>query len=152
MPIDPRVPSIAEVVETQSQELNQLATELSERIKAFEEWLNRLPGKVEAVEWEAIPDLNAPPVVLLGLRLHRSGKTWVLSYDYSRFNESHSIRDWTLLSEASVNIKIDAVKIFPSLLKKIVSEQNEKIKELQSVHNTFDDFAKVIGMTAKEEA
>ncbi len=142
---------VLDSIETKSRELNRLATELSQRISAFEAWLNRLPGKVETEAWDGAPSCQHGEVQF-GLRLQRSGKAWELAYSYAFPEDPEGPVAWKPLREAAVDEKIVAVNRFPEFLLQISSAQDHRIKDLESVHSKFDSFARAIGMTIEEGA
>src|SRR5207253_1594432 len=114
---------------------------LTNRIKDFEAWLGKLPGRVETHcsiesgedEWDTY------------LSFEREGKEWSL-YTY-RFNESfESISDRKLLRDASINEKTSMIKHFPDLLKSMVTAQKSMVDRAKESVSTFDAFAKSIGL------
>lgn len=166
----PTPAQILKKIEDGSQRVNQLATELSQRIIEFEDWLNQLPGKVHTTLWLPLPrDADGPRK--FGLCLSRSGKRWSLSYGhtggfrtqswgrgvenqsdaYTSGDDSDIKIDWNPLSDASVENKLFAVKHFPQLLAKVTEEQDRLAKKLQNAHGEFDAFAHAIGLTQRKE-
>lgn len=133
-------------IETGSLRLNQLATEISQRIVAFEDWLNRLPGKTATTFWYDTSDDGA---ISFGLALNRDGKRWALWH--VTCVEPTDEEDWSLLKEASVDVKLKVVSYFPAFLEAIVKAQAELAKELEKAHSEFDLFANAIGLTPMKE-
>ena len=126
------------------------ANELSARIQCFEAWLGKLPGRVETYCYETHPDAVGMDPLELGLRLHREGKKWVLSYtNYHPSLEPDGI-DWTPLSEAPLQLKLAAVEMFPNLLAAIENSQEKLAARINMVCTTFDSFASKVGMSGKE--
>jgi hypothetical protein len=123
---------------------------MSQRVLAFEDWLNRLPGKVEATHWIHADNGNPhdDTAMYFGLHFARSGKRWTLSYAYQAFCDD-STPPWQQLSDADVETKIRAVKGFPHLLESLTHAQEKCIKKLAETHEAFDAFAKSIGMKAE---
>lgn len=137
-------------IEAGSQRVNQLATELSQRIVAFEDWLNQLPGKVETFYWITVFDEIPPHKYEFGLHFDRSGKRWTLSYTYQCDQDTREIK-WEPLSEASVETKLSAIEHFPQFLIEITEAQDALAKKLEKAHSEFDAFADAIGLTQREE-
>lgn len=142
---------VLQKIEYGSHRVKELATELSSRVIAFEEWLNHLPGKVETTCWEQWPKDSTVETVF-GLCLGRSGKSWVLKYDFLRPQyDDPSDLSWTPLTEASVEIKLFALKQFPKLLEAIVKAQEKVVREIEEAHFGFDAFADAIGLPKRKE-
>jgi hypothetical protein len=149
MPFKPEKATEAELVaalKTNASEVNARATELSERISAFEEWLNELPGKVPANCW-VDNDEDDSGQTEFGLRYARQGK-WQLFYTYCRCDQ-HEYADWNQLCDAGIEIKMEAVGAFPFLLKAIYDAQLARVKNLESTSKYFDEFAAKIGLDRK---
>jgi hypothetical protein len=131
-------------IEAGSVRVNQLATALSDRIKRFEDWITDLPGKVVTEVWVADTDDPRLPVEF-GLLLSRSGKRWAVFHASRLMNEPFG-PDWAPLADASVETKIEAVKLFPRLLSEITAAQVKLVKELERTHADFDAFAGQVGI------
>ncbi len=144
------VPETLREIEEGSRRVNKVATELSQRIEAFEQWLNKLPGRVETTLWVRDGGEGGYETYF-GLLLHRSGKKWIVSYGYSD-NSGRPDDDWswTPLNEASLEIKVKAVGNFPDLLKEIVKAQQSLTRRIEQAQSAFDDFAQAIGISSTE--
>jgi hypothetical protein len=131
-------------IEAGSRRINELATALTARIEAFEQWLNALPGRVETSLW--IDDPAGDPQRSLIIELHRSGKRWILSYSWwhDEFSDPGDPIQWTPLMEAPVTVKIAAVRAFPQLLQRMVETQQKLAKQITEAQSVFDDFARQI--------
>src|ERR1700733_5990643 len=80
---------ISKAIESGSKRVGELATGLSRRIRVFEEWLNTLPGRVEAECWTPIARSDLSDLSELekiskkfGPRFSQSGKLWTLFCSY----------------------------------------------------------------------
>jgi hypothetical protein len=138
-------------IEQGSARVNELATELSRRIITFEDWLNRLPGRVETYHWVGLPkdphDHRDPG---LGLRLARSAKRWTLWFAYSDMSEEGDV-SWAPLAEADLETKMLAIKEFSDLLVKIKKAQDGRVHELRESLDAFQMFAQAVGIPVEGE-
>lgn len=139
-------------IETGSRRVNQLATELSQRILAFEEWLNQLPGRVKTTLWTSAPPPNDDdPEKVFGLRLDRDAKRWVLWCAFAYTYEEERVIEWARLNEASVETKSFALSHFAKLLAKIAETQESLALNLEASGREFDALAEAIGLKQKAE-
>lgn len=119
---------------------------LNDRIKRFEDWLSRLPGRVEAVcQINSESDGSQTE----HLSLAREGKDWRLSvywYDHGS-GDTHSE---VLLRDAALERKMGAVTGFPSLLEAISKKQKFLATYAADAASEFDKFAEAIGMKGGE--
>ena len=149
--------SVAQVVkkiEAGSQRVNQLATLLSQRITAFQGWLNQLSGRVQATLWVSAPPPNDDdPAKIFGLHFDRDGKRWALfnAYAYEPNEDREVDCEWTLLTDASVETKLYAITHFPELLLKIAELQVSTASKLEVANGEFDAFAEAIGLKLQKE-
>lgn len=137
-----RVPALVPEIEKGASELRAAATELSERIKKFEAWLNRLPGKTPASCSEAYDNEGRYSFCI---SFERDGKDWQLvHYVFDDLDESTS--GSTPLRDASVETKVRAVSMFPLLLQQMAAMQKAIAESARRATQQFDDFAKGIGI------
>lgn len=138
-----------------SAEFADLATQLSERIHQFQNWLDKLPGKTMATCWRERDEYE-----FFGLRYARSGD-WELQCAYVRIPqfEYHegdaqaylaSNADWSSLSRSSVDAKMESIDLFPELLTEITRAAKDRVKVVFEATKKFDDFAKQFGILGKE--
>lgn len=137
-----RKPSARDVVKLigdQAQDVRRAATALSERIKKFEKWLAELPGKVAASHGEPHDEDGRET---FNVSFDRSGKEWALSFFY--FDEEHQrfFGESGLLRDASVEIKMRAIRMFPKLLDAIYESQKSVVKLADERSAEFDAFVK----------
>lgn len=139
---------ILQTIQSNSTQVGILATELSNRIEQFETWLNSLPGRVETDYWGNDPDGDP---CSMGLRLHRAGKKWIISYAYfsDEFDDPGDI-EWSPLASSSVEIKAAGIQFFPRLLEAIAEKQQATVAKLKKTQEEFDVFARAIGANTKE--
>ena len=161
-------------IEDNSQRLNQLATELSTQISAFEDWLNQLPGKVEtelffAVQSEGfdVPRISLADMIIgdrqartvsavgpareFGIRFSRCGKRWALLCRPVRPASDLEVFGWQSLKDASVESKSIAVQHLPEFLKRISEAQVQHISQIEQAHQEFAKFADSIGIKSLKE-
>ena len=114
---------------------------LTNRIRMFEHWLNKLPGKV-STEVTIESDESGEEVIL---SLAKRDSLWLLEvYDY---NAQHDIRSSPrLLRDATLSEKVVAVAKFPSLLKQLAEQQRSIAARAAEATTEFDGFAKSIGL------
>ncbi len=139
-------PAHVSAIQANSADVRHAADELTRRIKTFEAWLSRLPGRVES---SCLIYEDEARGVVATLALERDGKEWALYFQESEVGSDRVISS-TLLRDAAVITKSLAVRRFPELLaaipkqqKLIVSMANDSVKE-------FDVFAKSIGLKEVE--
>lgn len=155
--IDSRPPDeILKSISTKALDVRTSANELSKRIEKFQEFLGKLPGRVETEFYGSHPDATTPyedSQLSLVLRLHREGKSWILSYG-SFHEQFHNDPDESVtfapLMDAPLRIKIAAVKIFPNMLAAIEKSQDKLVSEIQYAVSQFDIFAASLPTVAKE--
>jgi hypothetical protein len=119
---------------------------LTSRIKAFEAWLGKLPGRVEAsCVIGTDPDGDCHKYLSFG----REGKEWAL-YTYDYVEHLEEISDRKLLRDASISEKAWAVGHFHDLLAAMVTAQKSIVQSAAQSVSTFDAFAKSIGLKGGE--
>lgn len=142
--------NIAREIEEQSRKVGELATLLSNRIIVFENWLNDMPGRVEATVW--VPAANVDEADFrefsFGLRLGRIDKRWILFYDYCEPGDDET---WKPLSEANLDVKMEASAVLPRLLDAIKDAQQNRVSQLLASHAKFAAMAKDIGLNLDME-
>jgi hypothetical protein len=124
--------------------VREAANGLTQRIQQFEAYLAELPGRVEAISYGEHPEI---PKQKFGLRLHRLGKDWVLSYceNGGLFEKE----DWRSFREAPLWFKIVGVELFPDLLVSIEESQDTLIGCINNASTTYDNFAQTLNMKPK---
>jgi hypothetical protein len=148
-------------VEFTSREFHALATAVSEKLKAFLEWLNGLPGHTSTELFKVDPDQDQDPIGdgrgALGLQIDRGKGGWQLYYAYSRFDDQsfehvHNVEpnEWMPLEEAPLAVRCAALSMLPALIKKMHAEQSGLILRLRSANSALDRLAK--GRNGKERA
>lgn len=121
-------------------------TALAERIKQFDAWLNRLPGRVYAsTEISSSPD----GIESTHLSFSKDGKAWSLFLsDFDSVQEEFSNR--RLLRDASLDEKATAVACFPLLLREMAESQKRLVARLKLTADEYDVFAKRVGIKEGE--
>jgi hypothetical protein len=117
-PTDSLISALAEG----SSHVADAATELSNTIRVFENWLTELPGKTTTTVVIQSDDRYSAPELHL-LRFHRQGKSWVLSEAWHEAGEPEDLIEWSRLNDAPIEIKIIAAKAFPELLQSMRQAQ-----------------------------
>lgn len=120
---------------------------LTTRIKDFEIWLGRVPGRVAtSCDLSTHPD---DPDWVTRLGFFRDGKEWSL-YLYDFCEGMDEVRNRRLLRDASIAEKTEAIRQFPQLLKGMVTSQQSLVQWANRAVGDFDAFAKSIGMKEGE--
>lgn len=155
--VDPRPPAqIIESITVKAANVRTAATALSERIEEFQEYVTRLPGRVEAVVYGDHPDAMSPDehaLLSLVLRFHREGKAWMLSYGTHHEevnNDPDNPVKYQPLTDAPLRIKLAAVKMFPAMLSAVEKSQDDLVKEIESATAEYDAFAQALKIKPKE--
>lgn len=147
-------PEVIESIQDHAASVRDAAEGLTKRIEQFEVFLGSLKGRVDTMHFGTHPNSGDPQDQLeLGIRLHRQGKDWVLSWsDYEpSYHEVHGM-NWQLLKEAPLKIKIAAVKMFPDFLEAIEKSQIQLAEEIIEATSQFDAFAEMLTKDGKERA
>ncbi len=133
---------VLQEIESGADEVRSAGTELANRIKQFEAWLNKVPGRVRADT-----ELSSNPNGLESSMLcfSKDGKGWTL-YLYDEHHGSDESRNWTPLRDASLDEKARAVDAFPMLLRAMAVAQRQLVDRLKRTTNEYDDFARSIGI------
>lgn len=119
---------------------------LTIRIKAYETWLSKLPGRVEA---SCIISQDDDGEGCTCLSLDKEGKEWSLSL--RRYADAmERLVDRKFLRDASIHEKAWAIEFFPKLLTSIITAQQRMVNHATSSVSSFDAFAKSIGMKEGE--
>lgn len=111
-------------IEAGAIKVREAADALCKRIELFQEYLNKLSGRVETSCSQG--DLT--------LHLHRKGKGWIVSYknDFSP--------DGRPLLDAPLVVKMKAVGMFPDLLLSIEKSQELLVHQIDLCSQRFDEF------------
>lgn len=129
-------------IEAGASEVRATGDELTKRIKAFEEWLSKLPGRVPA---SCRLFSSRDDQLDTFLSFDKDGKTWLLYViNYHVPYEEEISR--TLLRDASIDTKAWAMRNFPELLKSIAKRQRELVKSAKESITQFEAFATEIGL------
>jgi hypothetical protein len=138
---------IVKAISEKSKSVRDFATELSNRIVEFQDYLAHLPGRVEATTSGLHPDNDihddahdAMGDYYLIIALRRHGKEWVLE-TAEGYADDDRPWDWKPLHEASLKVKIAAVKLFPDLLQAIETSQDRLVAEIMQAMSEYDSFA-----------
>ncbi|HZK80336.1 MAG TPA: hypothetical protein VFC46_04695 [Humisphaera sp.] len=133
--------------------MKELADEVSECVRYFEDYLAHLPGRVVAETWIAAPDSPDGGDFHFGIQLGRDGKAWKLFCSLVEGGQPDydGTTPWKPLSQASLTHRKWAISMFPALFDAIISAQDDKVTELEKVVADFDAFAEEIGMSDRNE-
>jgi hypothetical protein len=91
---------------------NDLASELTTKIQAFEDWFGALPRRVET-DWDGE---QYPDGCWLVLRFHRAGKRWIFSFVHCDPNSAGDDESWTPLTDGSIETTLEAITTFPQVV------------------------------------
>jgi len=144
-------------VQVESNDLRAAATDLSQHIKEFENWLNRLPGKTRTELWKFsdncyFDDGKLAGSVSIGLKFDRQGKAWVIRYTYRSEDEFGEDIEWHRLTDASIEVKLEASQHFGALLEKIASAQRQQLDELRTACNDIGSLTMAVQMFTGNKA
>lgn len=137
-------------IETGALRINQLASGLSEQVVAFEEWLNRLPGKVRASVWETLDD-HPSGMSVHGLSLRRHGKKWILAHCFSYLDTPTEEEVWEPVTEANIEVKLFVIRNSQKLLTSIADQQKRMAEDIVKAQAEFDSFAATIGLALQKK-
>ena len=144
---DSRPPTeILDSISKKASDLRDAAETLTERITWFEEYLAKLPGRVETDYYGPHPDAETAQEeaeMSLVLKLHRTGKIWSLSYGshHEGWNDNpENAVEFKPLVEAPLKFKIAAVKLFPNVLAAIEKSQDKLVAETKKAVTEVDKF------------
>jgi hypothetical protein len=129
-------------IESGAKDVRTAGTELAERIKQFEAWLNKVPGRVRA-KCEIGSDGDGNHTTYLCFA--KDGKGWSL-FRYVWYNERDEGSDWTPLRDATLDEKLVAVAAFPRLLRAMSEAQREMVGRLRETTTEYDQFAAGLGI------
>lgn len=139
------VPGVLSEIADGTQSYRAAATLLTERVVKFEQWLNKLPGKVPASVYEADDDEGEFYFVL---SLQRDGKQWALRYWSEHASSDQIMGSANDLRDANIETKIRALALFPQLLGAIRDSQIQYVERSAAAAKEFDNFAAVVGIDA----
>lgn len=144
----PDVRAFTATLDAGNAEIKQASAGLNDRLRSFEEWIAKVPGRVGAEAW--IDDPEGPAESKFGLQLARAGKTWRLEYCYfhEEFGDPSEL-GWAPLLDATMNAKLAAVDALPSLLDKMQEAQGALVTRIQEANAKFDTLAKSVGLNAQ---
>jgi hypothetical protein len=146
------LPEVIKSIEGKSGKIKDLATAISDRIILFEKWLGTLPGRVDAAFWMDDPEEDPRSGALVGLRVHRAGKQWLISYGFdSPGRNPDEPVNWTPLAEAPLKFKLLALEYFPNLLASMEKQQDYLCQKMVQSAKDFDVFAATIGIASVKE-
>lgn len=108
-------------------QFKEAADKLSDRILAFEMYLRAMRGRCQAaVETKEI-----------SLSFQKDGEgLWRLFYTDGSLNEGRT----GLLHDATVRIKLLAIRLFPQLLEAMIGEHEKMVEQIQTSVREHDDF------------
>lgn len=135
-----------------AEQIQSLAAALDRRIKATEEWLGNLEGRVQTTVSVQDPEDDSESRLFF-LRL--ASGTWSLNFRYAAKTDRPTIvppGSWTLVRSGSLNAKMAALAALPLLLEKIGKSQASLIDRLRRATAGFDELANRVGIPAKEGA
>lgn len=135
-------------LEAGSKRLGDLATRLSRKLSAFEDWLNLLPGKVEATLWIQDSD-DDTGLFYYGLRFHRIGKRWILDLTLCHCDDPSP--EYRPVAESTVEEKLLVLGKASELLEAISNAQVKLEKRLANALSDFDEFAASVGLSIQSE-
>lgn len=119
------MPTIEQRLLAGSLHIREAATKLTERVMAFEAYLNQLKGRVETQI--NVLDEHGKPIIF---GFSRDGSTWRLWFIRTDDKE--------FLSDGPLVIKMLALKVLPDLLFAMELGQTELVKRINQCVEEFD--------------
>lgn len=150
----PDIP-LARAIEHNAERYKQLATRLSDNIVGFQNWLSCLPGHFNERTSANADEGNHKRKRLVLSVISAGGGKRQLNYAFIDEKESATGEPkggWMPLTGASVEIKREAIALFPALLRRILMRQRLEVERLESATEAFDRFAERFGVTGTVSA
>ena len=116
---------------------------LTKRVKAFEEYIAKLPGRVPAA---CVMATDCQGQLETYLAIDKDGKGWSLEVYECHVSDDEGVHNRRLLRDCSIHEKASAIEWFPELLRAMVKAQRLMVARATRSASTFDEFAKSIGM------
>lgn len=129
-------------IELGAGDVRSTGDQLTSRIKAFESWLGKLPGRLPA---ECILKDEDDEEFATFLSLIKEGKSWTL-YVITYFLPDGSVTNRIPLRDAAIQTKVLAIETFPQLLEALAERQRNLVDCGQKSISKFDAFATEIGL------
>lgn len=152
---------LLQAIESNSSIVRDAANALTHRIVAFEEYLSKVPGRVETALRCEHPDIHEGTAYLV-IAFQRQGKEWGLYYGTERPQLPGNFTLGALLSprqptefkplrDAPLKYKVAAISQLPDLLQAMIKTQSELADEIVRATSDFDAFASTIGVKVTTE-
>jgi hypothetical protein len=149
----PDIP-LARAIEHNAERYKQLATRLSDSIVGFQNWLTCLPGHFNERTSSGASEGNHKGKRLVIAVASAAGGKRQLNYAFVDDKETATAAaaaepkgGWMPLTGASVEVKREAIALFPALLRRILMRQRLEVERLESATEAFDRFAERFGVT-----
>ena len=121
--------------------VRQSGDAVTNRIRMFEAWLNKLPGKVSTCI--ALPSNGE---ISTNLSFYKKGGEWVLGLHEEDCRDLGEQTDVRLLRDASLDDKLYAVTYFSTLLAKFADTQRKVSDQATAASGKLEDFFKKIDL------
>jgi len=120
---------------------------LNDRIRRFQDYLSILPGRTEAACY--FPEFRDETgnKKCIGLKLHREGKAWILSWSLEDMDDPFSTAEWKPLLDAPIRHKLLCVSGFPELLGAIATAHHILVNQITSTVEAYDKFEATLPKT-----
>lgn len=139
------------VISSQAASVRDAHSELMAKIAKVERWFSELPGRTETTCWKVFEeDFRHGNNKNLGLALHRDKKVWRLDYGFYWDMSPEDAVEWKPLSDAPVNVKLEAITMLPRLLESMEKTQRDLVKEMAKASKAVDDFIGSLETQRKE--
>ena len=142
---------LARAIESNAERYKRLATQLPDSIVGLQNWLSCLPGNINEKVSAMPSDAKARRLMLKVVSA--AGKRQV---HYCYINELQRGTDptsgWSPLTNASVDVKTQAIALFPALLRRILMRQRIDVQRLEQATEAFDHFAEEFGISERQDA
>lgn len=127
----------------------QLLTERLDRfLLQIEEWLEKLPGRVDTIAILDDPDKDGQDFYL---RLTRVGQSWRLMCKWVHSKPNPAIRqsDWVPVREASIHTKMQVADAIPLLIDRMGVAQADLVHKLEVCTSKLGTLAASFGIGPK---
>jgi hypothetical protein len=144
MPESPK--DLLDLIQANGQHVRAAATDLTNRIKSFEAWLMKRPGRV-AVSCVVGTDQHGEREDCLAFE--RVGKEWALVV-FTYLPQHNARIDELLLRDAPIETKTWMITFFPKLLEEFARRQEDVVKRARESANLYDNIARSFGIKEGE--
>lgn len=135
-------PSLVQSIQDHAAAVREAVGGLNDRIERFQQYLTTMKGRTETLCYVTHPDYphEGSDGKCLGLKLHREGKEWLLSYAALDEADPSFEPEWNRMVDAPLKYKVVLARAFPDLLDAIAKTQQKLVNEVVAVTEFLDEF------------